>query len=247
MPRRATRFATTLRQHPGVSVVLLVIAVCIIVTISVTAHLAASDGLDGAVGGFAFGTWLLAALAAVLAAIAYAQSVRRPVLYVEVRLDFDDVVVSLTGERTVRTQGHAPLGSDGVESSPSAHRLSPGYLRVSLWNHGDATARNVVVSVTLQGMRPAVMSSASVPKGWAVLAYPGQPPSQFDFDGGPNLAIHSGQRRPLPQIHLSFSQADLGATISAVATVNADGCAPATDTFEIRVESSANSDSTTGS
>jgi hypothetical protein len=229
----------TLRRHPVVWIALGAIVGIILITISITKQLDTSDGLDGAGFGVTVGTLLLALLGAALAVLAFAQSVRHPRLRVEVQLDmltFDD---PSTGE--VRAKPLEEVPPELLSLGASYEALSHMYVRVGIRNYGDATARNVTVTVELLGMITWLghtsLGTFKKPEGWTILDDGGVPSYRFQWDGGADLAVHPDPApgRDVPPILLWVSAAETGATVRAVAMAYADGCAPTKHTFEITV------------
>jgi hypothetical protein len=184
------------------------------------------------------GTFLLATWAAVIAAVAYAQSDRRPALEAQVRLLFDAPAVSLAGERTPQVVVHSLWAASGVgnrgDQWPDGSRLPNCVLQTQITNVGEVTARNVMLTVDIWelqffGMEPAAPGWTVVDRDYAL----GR--SRFQWDGGADQAVHQGQTRPLPDIRLDTCVAIVGTHLRIKATVVADQTGSSDTAYELPV------------
>jgi hypothetical protein len=171
------------------------------------------------------GTFMLALWAAVIAAIAFAQSDRQPRLYPYLRVLFG-VPVSGPLEEHVpqRIISTLPieLGGHG-DRWPHGAPLPKGLVQVRLENSGEATARNVTVVVEIHRLQIFEV----VLNGWAVLERDtslGR--TRLQWDGGADQAVHPSQSRSLPEVTLVTCYAIPNTYVAILARVIADQVRP---------------------
>jgi hypothetical protein len=180
------------------------------------------------------GTFLVALWAAAIAAVAYAQSDRRPVLRAQVRLLFDVPTDDLVGERAPQVAVHS-LGPSGVPGWPDGSRLPNAVLQCQVTNHGEVTARNVTLTVDIWAVQ--INGIHQIGVGWRVVDRDyalGR--TRFLWDGGPDQAVHPGQTRPLPDIGVDSCIAVVGTRMRIKAALFADQTTPFETESELSVE-----------
>jgi hypothetical protein len=232
---------TALRRHPGVLVVIVLLLLVIVGTVAAVVVWAApiqgtSDELAAGAVVFAGATFALALIASGLAAIAYAESVRRPNLQVFAHLVQDARTGVLVGEvpppTFLRTIGRPIVSTDlsGATAlalpTSDSELLPPLWVNVVLRNRGDATARNVTVAVEILGLQVPVVQR--VPEGWFVINRdPSSQSISLQWEGGTDLAVHPGLARFVVPAPLYETAAVPGTTVSVKTIAYADGSRPA--------------------
>ena len=229
----------SLRRHPWVIVVIAVLVVTALVTSLVLAMWArrlgpTADQLAAAGVVLTGGTFGLALIAAVLAAIAYAQSVRRPAVRVRPLLAGVNMPVGRIGSFP---DGWASVpGATLDPATDDARRLPPLRLDMIVSNDGDAAARNVTLTVDIDGLQ--VQEAPQLPEGWRlVLRQSLQGFLRLEWDGGADLAVHPGdaQWRWIERVILQTCAAVPGTTVRVQAKVVADGSPAYFKTTELAV------------
>jgi hypothetical protein len=171
------------------------------------------------------GTFMLALWAAIIAAIAFMQSDRRPRLRPLVRLLFDAPSSGPFGERApqhvIYTLPNAPGGPS--DRWPDGAPLSKGLVQVLLENVGEATARNVTVVVTIHNLQVFEV----VLNGWTALDRdPVSGRTRLQWDGGVDQTVHLEQSRSLPDVTLLTCYAIPDTYVAITAMVVADQVRP---------------------
>lgn len=238
-----------IRRRPAVMLVVVALVVIVGATAVGSAALVGApfktdadkwSAIGVAIGG---GTFLLAAVAGLVAAVAYAQTSRRPKLEVKVELSFETAGVggtplppmqrgpiTLFGKQQPR---HAPFWSDAYETPP-------GRLTVTLTNAGDAAARNVVVTIEIVGVQLERIPQDLAP-GWTLddLNLP-LATTRFRWEGGVDLAVHQkpAPGRRLPLLTFGNTYAHGGSKVMASALAMADGAPLAAHAIELPVRAS---------
>jgi hypothetical protein len=227
-----------LQRHPSVLVVVVVLAAIILATSilvlqfwpnqpQTTSDRIAVEGviLTGA-------TFLLAVVAAFIAAFAYVQSLHRPQLRVTSRLLFAPSVQYGTGD--VIPQRVAQAYETRPGQGPASWLVPPSILRIELLNTGEATARNVVVVARIDGLH---MNVSTQSNGW------GPEENHYidgwirlQWDGGTDLAVHPGgqhMREAYVEFNLGFASPVIQPTVSTVAFT--DNGLAAHDDFRVTI------------
>src|ERR1019366_2947463 len=160
---------------------------------------------------FSAGTFLLAVIATVLASLAYVQSAQRPLL----RMEFFHPEAPLSTQVARRGQASAKVWC--------VHGFA---LALAVLNRGGATARNVVVTLSLAGIKG---TRIQLPPEWRVLpAIQGDEYVQtFQWDGGTDEPVHPGRltMRFLPELVFDECCVEPGASRFGLrVAVAADGC-----------------------
>jgi hypothetical protein len=149
------------------------------------------------------GAFVLAAIAALAATLAYADSLRAPRLKWEItgRLLQPERQMPLSEVEPQKPLGETRTPADAVLwfEDGSAITVQP-----RLINHGNSTARNILVTMTFIGMRVHVLGGGSL-FGWApqdldTYNYA----STFTWDGGLTFAVHGSGRYRYGQHLLLF-------------------------------------------
>jgi hypothetical protein len=233
-----------LRRHPSVSVaiaalVLILLATVIAGALFVPHFTSVADQLAAVAVVIAAATGLLAVTAGVLAAIAYAQSVRRPRLGVRVRLSsrLDDLFTAGSlAPVSVHIGEDPPPDKGGLW--PGAGPLPDMALSVIVTNDGDAVARNVTVAVDIDGLQVWKVEANLSDRWLEFYKDPYKGSTRLQWDGGADIAIHPPPvaDRGIPLVVIVESYARPGDLIRVHATVAGDGSAPASDTFVLPVE-----------
>lgn len=172
------------------------------------------------------GTFAL--LAAGLAAVAFAQSIRRPRLGISVLLLFPT---------TIEDGGHNRVAVSefpgAIPQFPLACWLPNGGLRVDLSNDGEASARNVTVYVIIEGLY--VLELPELVGGWQLVSRDLEPPRiGLAWEGGADYAVHPRVGRNLPEISFKRAAACPGSgAIDVSAFVEGDGSPGARDTHKV--------------
>ncbi|HVC03776.1 MAG TPA: hypothetical protein VND88_03795 [Candidatus Acidoferrales bacterium] len=231
-------FLRALQRHPSVLVVVVVLAAILLATPILvlqfwpTQPQTTSDriAVEGVIlTGAAF---LLAVVAAFIAAIAYVQSLHRPHLRVTSRLLFFPSIQFGTGD--VIPQQVAQAYETGPGQGPAPWLVPPSILRIELLNTGEATARNVVVVARIDGLHMYVNTQSN---GWG--------PAEnhykdgwirLQWDGGTDLAVHPGgqQKRVVyVEFDIGFASPLIQPAVSTVAF--ADNGPAAHDDFRVTI------------
>ena len=200
----------------------------------------AADQLAAAAVAIGAGTFALALVAAALAAIAYAQSVRRPRLGVKVALLFDAPTDLVTGERPpqrrIKSWRLTDPASNGVWAD--AVYVGPSHLVILIENTGDATARNVTVTVTIDRLQ-SLQGATTLPSRWVWLNNDFEAGwIRLQWDGGADIAVHPPPvtSRPLENVVLGMGWARAKEHVAVSATVASDNSPPATDVVTMVVD-----------
>lgn len=239
MMRSVRPLLSALRRHPSVLVVVVVLLAILIATPllvlrfwpaqpATTSDRIAAEGVI-----LAGATFLLAVVAAVIAAFAYVQSLHRPHLRITSRLLFIPPFWHGAGDVIPQPVAQAYEAQPG--QGPAPWLVPPAILRIELLNTGEATARNVVVVARIDGLHLRVSSSQS--NGWA-------PPEnhfkdgwiRLQWDGGTDLAVHPGgqqKREVCIEFDMGFASPLVQPAVSTVAFT--DNGPPARDDYRVTV------------
>lgn len=233
-----------IRRHPvATTVIFSVVAIAIAAWVAVIIWAArlrsTADELAAAGAVFAGGAFTLTAVGGVLAAAAFALSLRRPALQVRVRLQQHRPSGAwLTAGPPPRPPLHVTNAQQST-NLPIWHdggMLPMCRVQVSLGNNGDATARNVTVILEIAGVQ--VFDFPRLKSGWTLIERnPLLGYLRLAWDGGTDLAVHptGGINRFVPNVVLYTTAARPGSTIQVAATVLADGAQKANDVFTVQV------------
>lgn len=221
-----------LRRHPGVIWVVALLAFTAAGTIAILVVWAArlstsSDELAAAGVVLAGGTFALALLAAGLAAVAFAQSIRRPKLSVRAELVFAGTQAQQNEVVGIESPGFIP-------QLPAACRLPAGAVLTTVDNDGDATARNVTVLLQISGLFALV--APALAGGWHdLLIDPAGAMVTLAWEGGADYAVHPRVPRILPKVSFNGAAAVPGSTIVISAVVFGDQSRASDITQELTV------------